>query len=58
MMDIQDAEVREELDRRLAILTSEELNDPAHQPLPKADAWAIIAIIVVTTVIGLVVLFQ
>ena len=57
-MDIQDAEVREELDRRLAILTSEELNDPAHQPLPKADAWAILAIIVVTTVIGLVVLFQ
>jgi hypothetical protein len=58
MMDIQDADVREELDRRLAILTSEEINDPAHQPLPQADAWAILAAIVVTTIIGLVVLFQ
>jgi hypothetical protein len=58
MMDIHDTEVREELDRRLAILTSEELNDPAHQPLSKADAWSILAAIVVTTIIGLVVLFQ
>lgn len=57
-MDIQDAEVRRELDRRLAILTSEELNDPAHQPLSTADAWSILATIMVTTIIGLVVLFQ
>lgn len=56
-MDIQDSEIREELDRRLAILTSEELNDPAHQPLPKADAIGILGAIVVTTIIGLVVLF-
>jgi hypothetical protein len=58
MMDIQDAEIREELERRLAILSTEELNDPAHQPLPTVDAWLIVAAIVVTTVIGLVVLFQ
>ena len=57
-MEIQDTELRAELDRRLAILTSEELNDPAHQPLPKSDAFGILAAIVVTTIIGLVVLFQ
>ena len=53
-MDDTDRAVREELDRRLAVLEVEERVTP-RPPFPTADMMALIALVVVSVVIGLIV---
>ena len=53
-MDDTDRAVREELDRRLAVLEVEEREAP-QPPFPNSDMMALLALVVVSVVIGLIV---
>ena len=53
-MDDTDRAVREELDRRLAVLEVEERDTP-RPAFPTTDMMALIALVVVSVVIGLIV---
>lgn len=51
-MDTSDARVREELNRRLRTISTDEVGDPVHAPLPRADLVACIVIVVLSIVVG------
>ncbi|MCG5219413.1 hypothetical protein [Streptosporangium sp. KLBMP 9127] len=51
-MDVHDPALRVELDRRLEALERDEDSDPAHDPLPRADLWALLAIVAALTLLG------
>ena len=53
-MDDTDRAVRDELERRLAVIEVEERETP-RQPFPRADMIALVAMVVVSVVIGLIV---
>lgn len=54
-MDTDDPQVRRELQRRLDVIAATETADPARGPLPRADLAALLAIVVVSVLLGLVV---
>lgn len=53
-MDDNDRAVRDELERRLAVLATEHAEAP-QPPFPRTDMIALVAIIVVSMVVGLIV---
>jgi hypothetical protein len=53
-MDDTDRAVRDELDRRLAVLAVEHREAP-QPPFPRADLIALVAVVVVSMVLGLIV---
>ncbi len=54
-MDVTDAAVRGELERRLAEIAATETGDEAHAPLSSADLIICVAIVVVSVLVGLLV---
>jgi hypothetical protein len=53
-MDDTDRAVRDELDRRLAVIEVEERETP-RPPFPRADLLVLVAMVVVSVVVGLIV---
>jgi hypothetical protein len=53
-MDDTDRAVREELERRLAVIDVEERDHP-RPPFPRGDTIALVVIVVVSVVVGLIV---
>lgn len=56
-MDAHDVQVRQELERRLAVISSEEADDPVHDPLSATDLVWLAVIIAVAVALGVVVTF-
>jgi hypothetical protein len=54
-MDATDPQVRQELERRLAVIDTDEIADEAHAPLPRVDLWALALIVAVSLVCAMVV---
>ena len=55
-MDDSERAVRDELDRRLAVIEVEERETP-RPPFPRADLVVLVAMVVVSVVVGLIVGF-
>ena len=53
-MDATDRAVRDELDRRLAVIEVEE-RETRRPPFPRADMLVLVAMVVVSVVVGLIV---
>ena len=53
-MDDTDRAVRDELERRLAVIEVEE-RETSRPPFPRADMLALVAMVVVSIVVGLIV---
>ncbi|WP_158578780.1 hypothetical protein [Spongiactinospora rosea] len=51
-MDVKDPALRAELERRLATLARDEIDDPAHERLSRADLWLLLAIAAALTLAG------
>lgn len=56
-MDVQEASIAQELNRRLAIIQTDEAGDESHQPLSSREQWVAWALVAVSLIIGLVVAF-
>lgn len=54
-MDAHDVQVRQELERRLAVIAGEEADDPVHDRLSSVDLVWLVAIITAAIVLGVVV---
>lgn len=54
-MDTTDPAVQQELDRRLRIIEDDEVGDPVHDAFPRADLAILVAVIVVSILVGLIV---
>lgn len=54
-MDTQQTALAEELDRRLAILQSDEAGDESHRALSSTELWTAFIIVGVSLIVGLVV---
>lgn len=54
-MDAHDVQVRQELERRLAVISSDEADDPVHGPLSTVDLVWLAAIVAAAIVLGIVV---
>jgi hypothetical protein len=54
-VDNQQVALASELDRRLAILQSEEAGDESHRALSSSELWMAFIIVAVTLIVGLVV---
>jgi hypothetical protein len=53
-MDTTDPAVKQELERRLQVIETEEVGDPAHDAFPRADLIALVALVVLSIVVGLI----
>ena len=51
-MDTTDPAVRHELERRLSIIEDHEVGDPVHDAFPRTDLAILVAIIVVSILVG------
>ena len=49
---VHDTQVREELERRLALLEDQAYEDPAREDLPARDIWIVLALVVVICVVA------
>lgn len=54
-MDTTDPAVKQELARRLQVIETEEVGDPAHDAFPRTDLLALMAIVVLSIIVGLIV---
>lgn len=53
-MDTTDPNVRQELERRLEMIETQEIGDAAHDPFPRADLMALGLIVVLSIIVGLI----
>lgn len=53
-MDTTDPAVRQELERRLRVIETDEVGDPAHDAFPRADLIALVVIVVLSIIVALI----
>lgn len=54
-MDTNDPALRQELERRLRVIETEEVGDPAHDAFPRPDLIALVVVVVLSMIIALIV---